>query len=78
MFYVGSTNNLDRRLLEHQNKLSNFLHKFSDIELVYHEEFDSRENAWKREKQLKGWSNAKKKALIEGDFARVKILAKRH
>jgi len=78
MFYVGSTNDIHRRLFEHQNKLSNFTHKFSDIKLVYHEELGSREEAWQREKQLKGWSSAKKKALIEGNFTKVKNLAKKH
>lgn len=48
MYYVGSTNNLGRRLFEHQNKLSNFTHKFSGIRRVYKEELDSREAAWQR------------------------------
>jgi predicted GIY-YIG superfamily endonuclease len=78
MYYVGSTNNIERRLFEHQNKQSNFTHKFSDIKLVYQEKLNSREEAWQREKQLKGWSNAKKKALVEGNMAFLKNLSKKH
>ena len=76
MYYVGSTNNVERRLLEHQTKQSNFTHKFSDIQLVYKEKLDSKEKALKREIQIKGWSNAKKKALISGKIELLKQLSR--
>ncbi len=66
IYYVGSTNDVQRRLLEHQNGLSNYTHKFSDIKLVYKEELATKEKALAREIQIKGWSLAKKKALING------------
>ena len=63
-FYIGMTDNMKRRLYEHQNKLSFFTKKFSDIKLVYHESYPDKYQAAAREKQLKGWSRAKKIALI--------------
>lgn len=65
-FYVGITPNLKLRLTEHRNKESFFTKKFSDIQLVYCEKYLDKYQAAKREKQLKGWSVAKKRLLIEG------------
>ena len=58
------TNDLASRLAEHKNKQSFFTKKFFDIELVYKEEYSDKYQAAAREKQLKGWSRAKKIALI--------------
>ena len=66
-FYVGITDNLQRRLTQHKNKESFYTKKFSDLVLVYSEKFNKRSGAEKREKQLKGWTVAKKKALIDGN-----------
>lgn len=66
-FYVGMTDDLERRILQHKNKYYTFTEKFSHIELVYSEQLTSRNEAKNREKQLKCWSVAKKKALIAGD-----------
>jgi len=65
-FYVGITPDLKLRLAEHRNKESFYTKKFSDIRLVYCEKYPDKFEAAKREKQLKGWSVAKKKLLIEG------------
>ena len=78
-YYIGSTNNLDRRIQEHQNGMgSNFSWKYLPVELIYHEEFPSVEDAFKREKQIQKWSRAKKEALIRGDIETLKDLAKNH
>jgi putative endonuclease len=66
-FYIGTTDNLERRLSEHRNKRSFFTKKFSDIELVYEENYKTRSEAGLRERQLKKWSIAKKRALISGN-----------
>jgi hypothetical protein len=47
------------------------------VDLAYTEEFTSMDEAIRREHQLKRWSGQKKAALIEGDFATLKRLAKR-
>jgi putative endonuclease len=75
-FYVGITGNIDKRLLEHKSKTSFFTKKFSDIELVFQEEHLDKKSAERREKQLKGWSNAKKKALISGNIDKLVQLSK--
>ena len=63
-FYVGVTNNLDKRLKEHQSGASQFTSQFSDIKLIYFKEYPTLLLARRREKQLKGWSHAKKEKYI--------------
>jgi len=57
---------LKSRLLAHKNKETFFTKKFSNIQLAYCEEYQTKSKAVKREKQLKGWSRAKKQMLIDG------------
>jgi putative endonuclease len=65
-YYTGSTNNLKRRLEEHQSgNGANHTRKYLPVELIYYEEFDRVESAFYREKQIQGWSRKKKEALIE-------------
>jgi len=60
------TNDLERRLLEHrQGVFPSFSKKYNIHQLVYFEETGSIEGAILREKELKGWSRAKKVSLIE-------------
>ena len=65
-FYIGITDNPAERLLEHRNKKSFFTKKFSDIQFVYCEKWPGKQKAALREKQIKGWSRAKKQMLIDG------------
>lgn len=67
--YIGQTNNLEKRLEEHKNKSAKsakYIRYFDSFELVYSEKFSTRQEAMKREWQLKQWPRAKKEALIEG------------
>jgi putative endonuclease len=66
-FYVGITNNLESRLTAHKSKQSFFTKRFSDIKLVYCEEYTNKNEAALREKQIKGWSRTKKQMLISGE-----------
>ena len=75
-FYVGSTDNLERRLQQHIRKESFYTKKFSDIKLVYKESYFTRGEAMRREEQIKRWSIAKKKALITGDIKSLRKLSK--
>ena len=78
-YYSGSTNNLELRIEEHhQGKGSNFSWKYLPVELIYKEEFNSEEEAFKREKQIQGWSRAKKEALMSGDIEKLKSLSRNH
>ena len=64
--YIGVTNNLVKRLYQHRNKLiDGFTSKYNINKLVYYEIYQNIDHAINREKQLKGWSRAKKNALIE-------------
>ncbi len=74
-FYVGLTNDLEKRVVQHQSKHSPHTRRYSEVALVYNESFSRRIDAEKREKQLKGWSRAKKKALINHDFKNLVILS---
>jgi putative endonuclease len=65
MLYVGVTNDLDRRIWEHKNKvIRGFAARYRIDSLVYFESFANIKAAIAREKQLKGWLRAKKVALI--------------
>ena len=67
--YVGSARTLEHRLEQHAaGKGGEYTRKRLPVELVYAEEFERVDDAWAREKQLQGWSRAKRKALIEGRF----------
>ena len=64
--YIGVTNNLERRIYEHKNKLiDGFTKKYNLTKLVYYETFGDITLAIAREKQLKGWLRKKKIELIE-------------
>ena len=64
--YIGVTNNIQRRVDEHQNeRIPGFTKKYRLKKLVYFEEFSDVCAAITREKQLKGWLRKKKVQLIE-------------
>ena len=75
-FYVGLTSDVERRLFQHQNHQSLHTKRYNNIKLVHTEKFNNRVAAEKREKQLKGWSKAKKEALIEDNTEKLKTLSK--
>ena len=64
--YIGVTNDLIRRVYEHEHRLvPGFTSKYFLERLVYLEETDEVSAAIAREKELKGWRRSKKIALIE-------------
>ena len=66
--YIGVTNNLQRRVYEHQQGLvEGFTKKYGLHHLVYHETTNDIHVAMQREKQLKKWSRKWKLELIEKD-----------
>ena len=77
--YVGSTRGaLERRIAEHNSgAYGGFTKGRRPVELVYHQEFDRVTDAIAAEHQLKGWSRAKKEALIRGDFGSLRALSHR-
>jgi len=68
--YIGQTNNLERRIKEHQDKSprsAKYLRSFDYVKLIYSEKYLTRKEAMQREFQLKRWSKAKKEALVSGN-----------
>ncbi len=66
VLYIGVTNNLEKRIYEHKNKMiDGFSKKYNLTKLIYFEEFTRIEDAIRNEKKLKGWLRQKKIDLIE-------------
>ncbi|HED07815.1 MAG TPA: GIY-YIG nuclease family protein [Ignavibacteria bacterium] len=66
VLYIGMTNNLERRLYEHKNKLiKGFTQKYNLNKLVYFEHTTDVNSAIQREKEIKKWRREKKNKLIE-------------
>ena len=63
--YIDVTNDLERRVLEHESGASTFTERYNISRLVYYEESADSLSAIEREKQLKGWLRNKKLALID-------------
>ena len=78
-YYTGVTNSLERRTFEHIEGYneSSYTHNRQPTILKYFEEFKYIDKAIAREKQLKKWSQAKKKALIENFKEKLPELAKK-
>jgi putative endonuclease len=66
VIYIGVTSDLKKRVWQHQQKIvDGFTKKYNLSKLVYFESIPTMSDAISREKQLKKWSRAKKKHLIE-------------
>lgn len=66
--YTGVTNDLERRVYEHKNKLvAGFTSKYNITKLVYYKETNDVQEALACEKQIKGWLRSKKITLIEAE-----------
>ena len=66
VLYTGITNDLERRIYEHKNKLiEGFTKKYNVNKLVYYECTTDVYSAITREKQIKGWTRQKKNELVQ-------------
>lgn len=66
MFYTGITSDLRRREYEHNHHIRSPIQKGRlPFKIIYTESYNSREDAARREKEIKGWSRQKKIKLIE-------------
>lgn len=79
-YYVGSArgNDLAARISQHdQGTFPGYTSRRRPVELVFHEHFELITDAIAAERRIKGWSRAKKEALIRGDWDAVQRFAKR-
>jgi putative endonuclease len=78
-YYTGCTNNLEKRIQEHNfKKYDNYTLSRLPVELVYSQRFAHIKDAIVAERQIKGWSRSKKEALVNGDFELLHSLAERN
>lgn len=79
-YYVGSTRgSVEKRVAEHNaGTYGGYTARRRPVELLYVQDFEGvTTDAIAAERQLKGWSRAKKEALINGDFGALKVLSRR-
>ena len=77
-YYTGRTEDPNRRLQQHQaGEGSQWTQRRLPVTLVYAQEFPTEEDALRAEQQIKGWSRAKKEALMAGDYDTLKWLSKK-
>jgi predicted GIY-YIG superfamily endonuclease len=77
-FYVGCTTDLDTRIGQHQGgEADGYTARRRPVVLVWAEEFQDIGDAIAAERRIKGWSRAKKDALIAGDWERIRALGSR-
>jgi putative endonuclease len=77
-YYTGVTNNLERRLAEHKSGevMSCYTFKRRPVQLMFYQQFQTPKEAIHFEKKVKGWTRAKKEALIAQNWAQLHELAK--
>ena len=77
-YYTGMTKELDARVQEHQTGAHPDAYTFSrrPVQLVWSEVVESYQEAFRWEHQIKGWSRAKKEALIRGDIDGIHVIVK--
>ncbi len=76
-YYTGFTSDLEFRLSQHQTgAIPGYTHSRRPVSLKWHEVFATRTEALAADRQIKGWSRAKKKALMRGDFELLKKLSR--
>lgn len=76
-FYIGHTDNLEKRIAEHMSgAIKGYTYRRLPVRLVWSQDFATRIEALAAERQIKGWSRAKKQALVEQDWERISHLAR--
>jgi len=76
-YYTGVTSELEKRLNEHNSSFfKGYTSSRLPVKLVYSNRFTNVNDAINAEKQIKGWSRAKKEALIIGDYDLLKLLSR--
>lgn len=75
--YTGKTTNIDWRLIQHQTGFGgDYTSRRRPVALIWCEDFPTEHEAFLVERQIKGWTRAKKEALVRGDFVLIHELAR--
>jgi putative endonuclease len=78
-YYVGSTTNAEARIATHEaGEGGEYTARRRPLRVALIEEFPTLHEAFIAERQVKGWSRAKKEALIRGDYAALPELSRNH
>ena len=77
-YYTGHTDDIDARISAHELGLfvNCYTYMRRPIKVLYVSQFPTRDEAFDAERQIKGWTRKKKRALINGDFELLKYLSK--
>ncbi len=76
-YYTGSTADLEMRMAQHHmGYFKGYTSSRLPVELVWQQEFSTERDAFMSEQQIKGWSRAKKEALVHGDFDAIHEIVK--
>ncbi len=76
-YYTGSTVDLEMRMVQHQTGyFKGYTGSRLPVELVWQQDFATEHEAFVCERQVKGWTRAKKEALIRGDFDAIHEIVK--
>jgi tRNA/rRNA methyltransferase len=77
-YYVGHTDDLSTRIPQHESGLiPGYTQSRLPVALMWSQDFPERDQAFAAERQIKGWSRAKKEALIAGDYDLLRTLSRR-
>ncbi|HEX8667817.1 MAG TPA: GIY-YIG nuclease family protein, partial [Allosphingosinicella sp.] len=77
-YYTGHTDDLDARVAQHQSgQVTGYTQKRRPVQLIWAERFPDCDSAFAAERQIKGWTPAKKEALARGDLEALRQLAKK-
>lgn len=77
-FYTGLTTDISKRLLEHESCVlrNSYTYTRRPVKLEWFREFSTHDEAFTFEQQVKGWSRAKKEALIKDDWGLIHQIVK--
>ena len=77
-YYTGHTDDLEKRIAQHQTgTIRGYTYERRPVELMWVQEFTTRDEALSAEVRVKNWSRAKKEAYMRGDFELLSALARR-
>ena len=76
LYYTGVTSNIENRLDQHDRGKVGYTASRKPLQFLWSEEFAHIDDAIAFEKRVKGWSRAKKEALMRGEWSEIQRLAR--